>query len=216
MASLVVGENDAASLENHKSDFKQQTPERFRRGLRVLAALKLRETDGVPVEVITDIYIGSIGAAINNDSLSRTGITHVLSLCGDIGYKKLGQVEYKCYNVSDKPSRKSEMSSILTECLTYIDNIFNNSIITNTSNTRCNSSNEIGCGQRKERPKILIHCMMGKSRSATVVIAYLMHKKNMGWMEALNYLRNKRSIVEPNLGLISLLKQFEKNRQFLV
>jgi hypothetical protein len=164
---------------------------RFKKGLRLLAALKIKETDGEPIEVENNLFIGSIGAAINNDRLDGIGITHILSLCGDIGYKKLGHVEYKYYNVSDKPRKMSELSSILQECLTYVDNI-----VTSYNNNKCK--------------KILIHCMMGKSRSATIVIAYLMHKKKMGWMDALSYLRSKRPIVEPNLGFISLLKHFEK------
>ena len=39
--------------------------------------------------------------------------------------------------------------------------------------------------------------MMGKSRSATIVIAYLMHKKKMGWMDALSYLRRKHAALGP-------------------
>ncbi len=42
--------------------------------------------------------------------------------------------------------------------------------------------------------------MMGISRSATVVIAYLMAKKGMKFKEALEFVQSKREIVEPNGG----------------
>ena len=169
---------------------------RVSKGLRILAAIRLKETDGMPVEIEKNIYIGSIGAAINNDKLLEIGITDILSLCGDIGCEKMDNVVYKYYNVSDKPEKNMELFVILKECINYIDQVIskNNN---NNNNTK--------------RKKILIHCMMGKSRSATIIIAYLMYKNNIGWMEALRCVREKRSIVEPNLGFISLLKQFEKD-----
>lgn len=46
---------------------------------------------------------------------------------------------------------------------------------------------------------------MGKSRSATCVIAYLMQKYNINTSEALAYVRRARSIVEPNPGFMEQL-----------
>ena len=64
-------------------DAKQQTGKRrlrYPNGLRILAALKMKETDGTPREVLPNLYIGSIGAAVNNERLQELGITNVLSL----------------------------------------------------------------------------------------------------------------------------------------
>ncbi|KAF1921926.1 hypothetical protein BDU57DRAFT_66776 [Ampelomyces quisqualis] len=46
---------------------------------------------------------------------------------------------------------------------------------------------------------------MGKSRSATVVIAYLMQEHNMSPSEALSHVRQARSICEPNEGFMKQL-----------
>lgn len=46
---------------------------------------------------------------------------------------------------------------------------------------------------------------MGKSRSATCVIAYLMQKHNISVSEALAHVRQARSIVEPNPGFMKQL-----------
>ena len=49
---------------------------------------------------------------------------------------------------------------------------------------------------------------MGKSRSATCVIAYLMHKYNIDVSEALYQVRQARSIVEPNEGFMKQLELY--------
>jgi hypothetical protein len=53
-------------------------------------------------------------------------------------------------------------------------------------------------------------CAMGKSRSATVVIAYLMQKHNIGPSDALAHVRQARSIVEPNEGFWKQLELYSE------
>ena len=48
------------------------------------------------------------------------------------------------------------------------------------------------------KKNILVHCQMGKSRSASVIIYYLMRKYNMTYNSAKTLLRSKRSLIEPN------------------
>ncbi|PVI07801.1 dual specificity protein phosphatase 12 [Periconia macrospinosa] len=55
---------------------------------------------------------------------------------------------------------------------------------------------------------VLVHCAMGKSRSATCVVAYLMHKYNINVSEALDQVRQARSIVEPNEGFMKQLEMY--------
>ena len=49
---------------------------------------------------------------------------------------------------------------------------------------------------------------MGKSRSATIVIAFLMQKYHMSPMEALLQLRESRGVCEPNPGFMKQLELF--------
>jgi dual specificity phosphatase 12 len=49
---------------------------------------------------------------------------------------------------------------------------------------------------------------MGKSRSATCVIAYLMQKHNITPSDALAQVRQARSIVEPNEGFMKQLELY--------
>lgn len=174
-----------------------KTGSRYSRGLRILAALKIKETDGTPAEVLPNLYIGSIGAAVNNEKLRELGITNVLSLCGDIGYKKVENISYRYFSVSDKPKNMHELFSILNDCILHIDEVLSE------RRQECNRKG-------KSTNRILVHCMMGRSRSATVIIAYLMMKHSMKWREALEFLREKRSVVEPNIGFIIGLRKLDR------
>jgi protein-tyrosine phosphatase len=55
---------------------------------------------------------------------------------------------------------------------------------------------------RTEGKNALVHCQLGKSRSATIVIMYLMKHLGMTLREAFKYTKEKRYIVNPNLGFI--------------
>jgi hypothetical protein len=57
-----------------------------------------------------------------------------------------------------------------------------------------------------EKAPTLVHCYAGISRSATLVINYVMRKKNMHLNEALEFVRNVRPIVRPNKGFMVNLK----------
>ena len=57
---------------------------------------------------------------------------------------------------------------------------------------------------------VLVHCMAGVSRSATIVIAYLMYKKGMKYEEAYAYVKERRKIIHPNSGFKRQLMNYEK------
>lgn len=58
----------------------------------------------------------------------------------------------------------------------------------------------------REQQPILVHCTQGESRSAIVVIAYLMHRCNVTYEQALNFVKDKRYVVGPNPELVERLK----------
>ena len=49
---------------------------------------------------------------------------------------------------------------------------------------------------------------MGKSRSVTLVMAYMMKKYKISFYEALNFLKRKRNDASPNEGFIKQLKKY--------
>ena len=58
--------------------------------------------------------------------------------------------------------------------------------------------------------KVLVHCFMGSSRSATIVLAYLMKYKKYRRRDALNFLKQKRDIVNINIDFFKQLKDYEE------
>lgn len=52
----------------------------------------------------------------------------------------------------------------------------------------------------KNNKKVLVHCFGGVSRSASVVISYLMIKHNMSYEKAYMHVKIKRNIICPNPG----------------
>lgn len=58
--------------------------------------------------------------------------------------------------------------------------------------------------------RVLVHCAMGMSRSATMVIVYLMRKFNIGWQLAFDIVKLRRDVIDPNEGFISKLKEYDQ------
>ena len=54
--------------------------------------------------------------------------------------------------------------------------------------------------------------MAGVSRSATIVIAYIMAVTNLSFIDAMNSVKGAREIVEPNPGFQRQLEDFERTR----
>ncbi|CAN4109925.1 unnamed protein product [Withania somnifera] len=62
----------------------------------------------------------------------------------------------------------------------------------------------------KDRARVLVHCMSGKSRSPAIVIAYLM--KSKGWKLAQSYqwVKDRRPSVDLNQGVYQQLQEYEQ------
>lgn len=61
---------------------------------------------------------------------------------------------------------------------------------------------------RTSPDKLLVHCVMGRSRSATLFLAYLMICENMTLVEAIEQVKERRRIV-PNWGFLKQLRELD-------
>ena len=59
--------------------------------------------------------------------------------------------------------------------------------------------------------RVLVHCFAGVSRSATVVVAYLITHRGMTYDQAIAVVREKRPKVNPNVGFLEQLQQLKKD-----
>lgn len=57
---------------------------------------------------------------------------------------------------------------------------------------------------------IVVHCLMGVSRSAAAVMAYLIRFKGLTADKAYDLVREKRTVASPNEGFLNQLKKYER------
>lgn len=133
------------------------------------------------VDKITDtLFLGSARGALDKKYLDELGVKHIL-ICGT----ELRRFFPKSYNYFQIPLVDHDDFDIAQHFKSTIELI--------DSNT-----------------PIFVHCKRGVSRSASIVLAYLMWKNKMSFDEAFNYLKQKRSVVLPNAGFVRQLREFEK------
>ena len=133
-------------------------------------------------EQITEkIYLGNEDTARDKELLKKLNISHIL-ICAE-GCEPFfpNEYTYKILYIDD--AIDENILSWLKEAFEFIDSSVNN---------------------------IYIHCVMGISRSPTIVIGYLRYKKKRKYEEAYNFVRNKRNAISPNPGFQEQLKKFEK------
>ncbi|XP_023240033.1 dual specificity protein phosphatase 3-like [Centruroides sculpturatus] len=142
--------------------------------------------------VYTDIYVGDENSARNKSYLRAEGITHVLNAAAgnkfgqvDTGssYYRDADVEYLGLNLMDAPGEN--IQRYFDQSAAFIDDAL------------------------VKGGKVLVHCMFGMSRSATLVCAYLMLRRGMTAEEALTTVRSARG-VRPNDGFLHRLLELEE------
>ena len=59
---------------------------------------------------------------------------------------------------------------------------------------------------------VLVHCQAGISRSATLVIAFLMERRGRSLKDALDQVCAARAVAKPNKGFMAALEEYEASR----
>ncbi|XP_012215360.1 dual specificity protein phosphatase 19 [Linepithema humile] len=130
--------------------------------------------------VIPGLYLSSQDPAVCSDILKKYEIQHILSIGVDIS-EKFHDIQYHNCDLLDLPE-----SNIIPSIKKCIDIIHTN---------------------RKEN--ILVHCNAGVSRSAAIVIAYLIIIMKLSYDDAYNKVKAVRSCIKPNDGFVKQLRSIE-------
>ncbi|XP_041984012.1 dual specificity protein phosphatase 1B-like [Aricia agestis] len=136
-------------------------------------------------QIIPGLYLSNARAAADKEVLRRLSITHILT----VENRKLPRsaLEDGISNLFIKASDTSD-----TNLLRYFP--LSNSFI----------------DEGLSKGNVIVHCHFGVSRSATLVIAYLMYKYRLPFDQAYNIVKQRRKFIHPNPGFVRQLKQYER------
>ncbi|CAB0039540.1 unnamed protein product [Trichogramma brassicae] len=136
-----------------------------------------------PTEIFEHVYLGSEWNASNLEELQKNGVRHILNVTREIDNFFPGMFNYLNVRVYDDEK---------TDLLKHWDDTFK--YITKA---------------KKEGSKVLVHCKMGVSRSASVVIAYAMKAYNWDFSQALSHVKNRRNCIKPNSNFLLQLETYQ-------
>jgi protein-tyrosine phosphatase len=137
-------------------------------------------------EIINNIFIGSYLNAKNWNELEKNNIKYILNCATEC--KNIFEDKIKYLKLDIKDQNDFPIQDFFDKGIQFIQESVNN-----------NDGN------------ILIHCMEGKSRSTTLLMAYLIKYKNENTNSAYKIVKSKRQLTMPNLGFMFKLREYEKS-----
>ncbi|XP_062435779.1 dual specificity protein phosphatase 13B-like [Rhea pennata] len=141
-------------------------------------------------EVWPNLYVGDLYVARDKEQLSRMGISHVVNAAAgrfhiDTGPKFYKDLPVDYYGIEAEDSPNFDLSIYFYPVARYIR-----------------------AALKSPRGKVLVHCAMGISRSATLVLAFLMICEEMSLADAIRTVRSHRGIC-PNSGFLQQLWELD-------
>lgn len=140
-------------------------------------------------EIIPNLYISDLSFAENPACLSSYGITHIISvISGSVLIPALyPQPRHLHVKVEDFPF--AELAAHLPTTTACIRDAY----------------------RSNPEARILVHCAEGISRSVSVVAAFLIAQYGWTPVEAVQYIKSKRRVADPNFGFVQQLGEYARS-----
>ncbi|KAF8191644.1 protein-tyrosine phosphatase-like protein [Mycena galopus ATCC 62051] len=131
-------------------------------------------------EILKDqIFLGNLWAAECDETKQKYGITHRISVC-----RESSSTGPKHLVIPVNDSEYEDLLIYLPDACRFIEDAL------------------------AEGGRVLIHCIMGISRSTTVLAAYLMKTRSLSTAAAISFIKQYRPQVLPNYGFVKQLHTF--------
>jgi predicted protein tyrosine phosphatase len=148
----------------------------------------LRDEDAALCDfLVPGLYVGPFLYAKSARWLQRHGVTHVLNATKSAPCLHEGQCTYMRVAIDDKATES--IDAHFEACRSFI-------------------ASAISSGG-----SVLVHCQMGRSRSAVLCAAFLMAEHQYDWRSALQCVQRARPSAAPNVGFLRQLKRYEPSTQ---
>ncbi|XP_062860514.1 dual specificity protein phosphatase 8 [Trichomycterus rosablanca] len=136
--------------------------------------------------ILPHLYVGSQKDVLNKELMAQHGITYVLNAS----------------NTCPKPDFISENhflripvnDSYCEKLLPWLE-----------------KSNEFIDKAKVSNSRVIVHCLAGISRSATIVIAYIMKTMCLSSDDAYRFVKDRRPSISPNFNFLGQLLEFERD-----
>ncbi len=134
-------------------------------------------------QITPNLYLsGFVGASDVN--VRKYNIKYIITVCKEIPKVNLPNVDSLKLDVLDKPNEQLDR---------WFDFV-------------ADKIREV----ESRNGNVLVHCVAGISRSASMCIAYLMKYRALTLRDAFYFVKSKRSFIRPNLGFWSQLVEYER------
>ncbi|TFY54012.1 hypothetical protein EVJ58_g9113 [Rhodofomes roseus] len=135
--------------------------------------------------IVPRLYLSNMFTARDRTQLIDLGVTHILSVMEEAPKMPQG-LGLRTLHVPIRDEVGADILAYLEETTEWIKA----ALAENDTNT------------------VLVHCVVGMSRSATVVCAYVIATTNMTALDAIGFVTSKRPVVSPNIGFRKQLEQY--------
>eukprot|EP01088_Endostelium_zonatum_P017489 TRINITY_DN5186_c0_g1_i1.p1 TRINITY_DN5186_c0_g1~~TRINITY_DN5186_c0_g1_i1.p1 ORF type:complete len:333 (-),score=70.47 TRINITY_DN5186_c0_g1_i1:47-1045(-) len=165
---------------------------------------KQKKFDRIPtgISCITpnELYLGSGRDAYDLEQLEHNKIKYIINVAhGEWRneFEFLGdRFVYLGLQLKDESSKSNDFTKFLGQIVEFIEEVEKKKLVM----------------QENERDdhRIFVHCVIGKSRSAAMVVGWLMKRNKWTAKQALEHVQEKRNNVLPNIGFMRALLVWEK------